>query len=208
MMRIRQLILFAAFSALPVSTASANTQWFYERAVIAPGQIAEVQTPSKNLSLVLKQPKTASVAIRCVEEGTAAFWNSATSGLDEQKSARFTCSRASCGAVNVTAMLPWTSTLLESELPLIDMLENVRLKLNCGGVHYGVFAGDLEAKVGDIDPTNSKEKEGKDDLDNNINFKGGAKDPQLQGANGATLHFVGGFHLGGQGTGVSDESGD
>jgi len=107
--------VLAALLMLPAS-ASAKTQWFYERQTIAEGETVEVATSGPNITLSLKLPRQTTIKIFCQATGTMAFWNSLTNGLDKTKAISFACSEGA----GITPVLPWTSTLLESELPLHD----------------------------------------------------------------------------------------
>src|SRR5436190_16388335 len=107
--------VLAALLMLPAS-ASAKTQWFYERQAIAEGETVEVATSGPNITLSLKLPRQTTIKIFCQATGTMAFWNSSTNGLDKTKAISFSCSEGA----GITPVLPWTSTLLESELPLHD----------------------------------------------------------------------------------------
>jgi hypothetical protein len=202
---MRRLVPLGLLALALPAAASANTQWFYERQLIAPGEIAEVASKSTKLALTLKAPKQKAVKIPCSVGGVEAFWNTPKNGMDETRSIGFSCSAAPCGKATVTPVLPWGSTLLDGPLPLIDRWEGVTLELTCGGVDYGTFTGSLDAKVGDVDPPGKDE--GKDDLDNTIAFKGGVNKPHLRAPNGDLLWFTGFYRLGDKGTGVSDESG-
>ena len=202
---VRQLVLLLAVGAMMPSAACANTQWFYERQAIPEGETVEVATSSSKFALTLKLPRQAPVKIPCNAGGVEAFWNTPENGRDETRSIAFSCSTASCGRAVVTPLLPWTSTLLESAPPLVDMWEGVKLDLACGGVDYGAFTGSLEAKVGDVDPVGKRGR--KDDLDNTLTFRGGVNRPLLLGPNGAELWFTGFDRLGDSSSGVSDEAG-
>lgn len=153
----------------------------------------------------LKLPKQEPAKIPCNAGGVEAFWNTPEGARDETRALEFSCGTAPCGKAAVTPLLPWTSTLLESALPLVDRWEGVKLDLSCGRVDYGVFTGSLEAKVGDVDPVAKRGR--KDDLDNTLTFRGGVNRPLLLGSNGAMLWFTGFDRLGSDDSGVSDEAG-
>lgn len=191
--------------AIPAA-ADASTHWYYERRPIAEGETVEVASSSSKLEVDFKEPKRPTMKVPCTAGGREAFWNAPAGGRDETRALSFSCSAAPCGAVLVRPLLPWASTLLEGAPPLIDQWQDVALELVCGGTNYGVFHGSLEAKVGDVDPPSAKEDE-KDDLDNNLAWRDGPKNP-LVAANGDEVWFDGFYRLGGKGTGVSDESGE
>ena len=188
----------AALFTLPAS-ASANTRWFYEGQPIAEGETVEVASSGPKIALSLKLPKQTTIKIPCPASGTEAFWNSPTNGLDETRAISFSCPKGT----TVTPILPWTSTLLESELPLHDRWENVALRLTYNGVNYGTFTGSLDTTVGDVDPQADRERFTKDELDNYLTFRPHA----LVGPNEATLWFSGVYHLGVKGSRVTDETG-
>lgn len=201
-MKLRGLLLAAALvfcAALPAAASATTTHWFYEREVIAEGVTREVPTTSSKLEVVLKQPKLPAVKIPCEASGVNAFWNTPEGGRDETRSIAFTCTGAT-----VTPFLPWTSTLLESEVPLYDEWA-VSFDLEYEGVDRGVFTGTLQAKVGDVDPEGEKEEGGKDELDNNLFFKGSTKLPHLTAPNGNEVWLSGYDRQGGKGTGIGDE---
>jgi hypothetical protein len=203
MIRTPAPLILAAALLLAPTPALAGTQWFYERNLIAEGEKVEVAASSERLTVVLKVPGQGAVKIPCLAKGVEAFWNTPESGRDETRSIAFSCSAAPCGKATVRPLLPWSSTLLEGPRPLFDRWDNVALKLVCGGVNYGIFTGSLEAKVGDVDPGT----EPKDELDNNLTFKGGAEHPRLLAPNGDTVWFTGFYRLGGNNTGIGDEAG-
>jgi len=194
--------------AIPV-TADASTQWSYtaeaggKRKPIAEGTRVSVPTTSSKFTVVLKEPKASPVKFPCAVHGSNEFWNTPEGGRDRTSSISFACAGAT-----VTPFLPWTSTLAESEYPLFDQW-TVSLDLEVGGIDKGTFSGVLEAKVGDVDPEGEKGEVGKDELDNNIYFKGGrsTKLPHLHltALNGNELWFSGYQRQGGNATGVGDE---
>jgi hypothetical protein len=200
--------LLAALAALPMLPASASgaTQWFYNRAPIAGGETVEVPAAGSNLARALERPRSGqtTVKIACPASGTQAFRNSPTNGLDETRTISFSC-RA---GTTVTPILPWTSTLLESALPLHDRWENVALSLTYNGANLGTFAGSLDTTVGDIDPQRDKEHQSRDEPDSYLVFRGGSKKALLTGPNRAKLWFSGALHLGGRGSRVTDENGE
>ena len=155
---------------LPASV-SAKTQWFYEGQPIAEGQTVEVASSGPKIVLSLKLPKQTTIKIPCPASGTEAFWNTPTNGLDKTRAISFSCPQGT----RVTPVLPWTSTLLESELPLHDKWENVALHLTYNGVDYGRFTGSLDTTVGDVDPQADRERFTKDELDHYLVFRGGIK---------------------------------
>ena len=191
----------AALLMLPTS-ASANTQWFYERQAIAEGETVEVATSGPKISLSLKLPKQTTIAIPCPASGRMAFRNSPTNGLDETRAISFSCPEGTI----LTPKLPWPSKLLESELPLHDKWENVAVHLTYNRVNYGTFTGSLDTTVGDVDPLKDEETHKRDELDNFLVFRGGPKE-SLAGPNQGRLWFKGVLHLGGIGSRVTDESG-
>jgi hypothetical protein len=194
------LVLAAAMPA----AASASTQWFYERQPIAQGTTVQVPLSSgPNFMLVLKLPGQLGIRLPCTVSGVEAFWNTPEGGHDETRSISF-----ACGEATVTPFLPWSSRLLETAVaPMSDSWEGVALDLSYGGVDYGVFTGDIEAKVGDVDPVGAKVKEGLGDLDNFVNWRGNPEN-SLLAPNGDQVWLVGGFHLGGKGWGVTDAADD
>jgi hypothetical protein len=194
--------VLAALLMLPAS-ASANTRWFYEGQRIAEGETVEVASSGPKIALSLKLPKQTTIQIPCPASGTEAFWNSPTNGLDETRAISFSCPEGT----TVTPILPWTSTLLESELPLHDKWENVALRLTYNGVDYGMFTGSLDTSVGDVDPQADRENFSKDELDNYLVFRGGIK-RSLAGPHEAKLWFSGGYRLGRKGSRVTDTSGE
>lgn len=206
---MRKLLLIALVALALPATASATTHWYNtpeaggERFLIAEGTTVEVPTTSSKFQVVLKQPKTTAIKIPCEVTGTDAFWNTTGGGRDSTPSVSFSCTGAT-----VTPFLPWPSTLLESEVPLYDEMA-ISLDLEYLGVDRGLFSGTLQAKVGDVDPEGEKEESGKDELDNNLFFKGGTstKLPNLHltALNGNMLWFSGYERLGGKGTGIGDE---
>jgi hypothetical protein len=150
----------------------------------------------------LKLPKQLTIKIPCSVSGVQAFWNSPTNGLDETQAISFSCPKGT----TVTPILPWTSTLLESELPLHDRWDNVALRLTYNGVKYGRFSGSLDTTVGDVDPQKDRENFSRDEPDSYLTFRGGLE-RALAGANEDKLWFSGGLHFGGRGSRVTDESG-
>ena len=194
--------VLAALLMLPAS-ASANTQWFFERQPIAEGKTVEVASSGPKVALTLKLPKQTAIKIPCPASGTEAFWNSPTNGFDEIRAISFSCPKGT----TVTPILPWTSTLLESELPpLHDKWENVALKLTYNGVNYGRFTGALDTIVGDVDPQKDREKFKRDELDYFVTFRSGPT-KFLAGPNEVRLWFSGLYHIGSKGSRVTDESG-
>jgi hypothetical protein len=208
--------VLAALLILPAS-ASANTEWWrvteqrpkpkqgelYVRQPIAQGEIVEVATSGPKITLLLKLPKQPTVIeIPCPASGTEAFWNSPTNGLDETRAISFSCPNGT----TATPILPWTSTLLESELPLHDKWEHVALKLTYNGVNYGTFTGSLDTIVGDVDPQADREQFARDEPDNFLTFRGGLR-KSLAGPNEAKLWVRGVYHLGDKLLRVTDESG-
>jgi hypothetical protein len=193
--------VLAALLILPAS-ASAVTRWFYEGQPIAEGETVEVASSGPKIALSLKLPKQTTIKIPCPASGTEAFWNTPTNGLDKTRAISFACPQGT----RVTPILPWTSTLLESELPLHDNWENVALRLTYNGVNYGTFTGSLDTTVGDVDPQADRERFAKDELDNYLVFRGGLK-KSLAGPNERKLWFSGVYHLGSNGSRVTDESG-
>jgi hypothetical protein len=193
--------VLAALLLVPAS-ASANTQWFYNRQPIAAGQTVEVASSGPKIALNLKLPKQPAIKIPCPASGTEAFWNSPTNGLDKTRAISFSCPNGT----TVTPILPWTSTLLESELPLDDRWENVALRLTYNGVKYGLFTGSLDTSVGDVDPQKDRESFTRDEPDSYLVFRGGVKQ-FLTGPHEYKLWFSGGYHFGGKGSRVTDESG-
>ena len=193
--------VLAALLMLPASV-SAKTQWFYEGQPIAEGQTVEVASSGPKIALSLKLPKQTTIKIPCPASGTEAFWNTPTNGLDKTRAISFSCPQGT----RVTPVLPWTSTLLESELPLHDKWENVALHLTYNGVDYGRFTGSLDTTVGDVDPQADRERFTKDELDHYLVFRGGIK-KSLAGPNGDKLWLSGNYRLGGKGSRVTDESG-
>jgi hypothetical protein len=202
-MKLTPILAVLALAVTPAA-ASATTQWYLERQPIAEGQTAEVVATSKRLEVVLKVPKRTAVKIPCFAEGVEAFWNTPHGGKDETRSISFSCSPAPCGRATVRPRLPWSSTLLESPVPLYDRWEGVSLHLACGGTDYGTFSGALEAKVGDADPSGTPEK---DEVDNVIVWKGSVNGAHLTAPSGAMVWFSGGYDLGSKasGTRVADE---
>jgi hypothetical protein len=202
-MKLTPILAVLALAVTPAA-ASATTRWYLERQPIAEGQTAEVLATSKRLEVVLKVPKQTAVRIPCFAEGVEAFWNTPQGGKDQTRSISFACSPAPCGEATVTPRLPWSSTLLESTLPLYDRWEGVSLHLTCGGTDYGMFSGLLQAKVGDVDPSGTPEK---DDVDNVMVWKGSVKGAHLTAPSGAMVWFSGGYDLGNKATGtrVADE---
>lgn len=191
----------AALFMLPAS-ASATTQWFYNHAPIAQGKVVEVPASGPKVTVSLKPPGQTATKIPCPASGTEAFRNSATNGLDETRTITFSCPEGT----RVTPVLPWTSTLLESELPLHDRWERVSLNVTYNGVNYGRFSGSLDTTVGDIDPLHERETTKKDEPDSYVTFRGG-QTKALTGPNEYKLWLSGGYHLGGKGARVTDESG-
>jgi hypothetical protein len=193
------------------STASATTQWFNNRVVIAEGTVVEV-APSGKLQVTVKPPKVETgIQIPCVANGIEAFWNTPEGGRDETRTIGFVCATTeACPEPVVTPYLPWTSTLFESEPPLVDEWEGMSLEVACGATNYGLFTGKLETTVGDVDPEGSPDSsEGaKDDIDDTVKFHGGLK-RALIGPNGDLVWFTGTYFLGSKGgrTGISDKSG-
>ena len=193
--------VLAALLILPAG-ASANTQWFYQRQPITKGETVEVASSGPKITLNLKLPKQTTVKIPCSASGTEAFWNSRTTGFDETRAISFSCPKGT----TVTPILPWTSTLLESEFPLHDKWENVALKLTYNGVKYGTFTGSLDMSVGDVDPQKDRENFKRDELDAYVVFRG-PTNKSLTGPNEDRLWFTGIYRLGGKGSRVTDESG-
>ena len=184
------------------ATVSAKTQWFLEGQPIAEGQTVEVASSGPKIALSLKLPKQTTIKIPCPASGTEAFWNSPTNGLDETRAISFSCPKGTI----VTPILPWTSTLLESELPLHDKWENVALRLTYNGVKYGTFTGSLDTTVGDVDPQKDRENFPRDEPDSYLTFRGGVE-KSLAGPHEYKLWFSGAYHFGGKGSRVTDESG-
>lgn len=204
MTRMPAVLIAGAALMLPAS-ASAATQWFYNHQPIAKGEVVEVASHGAKITVSLAKltlPGRTSIKFPCSVTGTEAFWNSPTNGLDETRAISFSCAEGT----TVTPILPWTSTLLESELPLHDRWENVALRLIYNGVNYGKFTGSLETTVGDVDPLKEREEAIRDEPDSYITFHGGAA-KSLVGANGYKLWLTGGYHFGGKGSRVTDESG-
>jgi hypothetical protein len=202
-MMMKQAIPAVLAALLMLATsASANTQWFDERQAIAEGETVEVATSGPKITLSLKLPKQTRITIPCPASGPMAFWNSPTNGLDETRAISFSCPEGT----TVTPILPWSSTLLESELPLHDKWENVALQLTYNRMNYGTFTGSLDTTVGDVDPVKDEENHQRDELDNYLVFRGGLK-KSLAGPNQGRLWFSGVLHLGGKGSRVTDESG-
>jgi hypothetical protein len=193
--------VLAALLLVPAS-ASASTQWFYNRQPIAGGETVVVTSSGPEITLSLKPPKQPAIKIPCPASGTEAFWNSPTNGLDETRTIGFSCPKGT----TVTPILPWTSTLLESELPLHDRWENVALRLTYNGVKYGTFTGSLDTTVGDVDPQKDRENFPRDEPDSYLVFRGGLN-KSLAGPHEYKLWFSGGYHFGGKGSRVTDESG-
>ena len=193
--------VLAAILLVPAS-ASAKTQWFYNLQPIPEGETVRVAASGSGITLSLKPPKQPAIKIPCPANGTEAFWNSPTNGLDETHAISFACPKGT----TVTPILPWTSTLLESELPLHDKWENVALRLTYNGVKYGKFTGSLDTSVGDVDPQKDRERFPRDEPDSYLVFRGGLE-RSLAGPNGYKLWFSGGYHFGGKGSRVTDESG-
>jgi hypothetical protein len=193
--------VLTALLLVPAS-ASASTQWFYNRQPIAGGETVVVTSSGPEITLSLKPPKQPAIKIPCPASGTEAFWNSPTNGLDETRTIGFSCPKGT----TVTPILPWTSTLLESELPLHDRWENVALRLTYNGVKYGTFTGSLDTTVGDVDPQKDRENFPRDEPDSYLVFRGGLN-KSLAGPHEYKLWFSGGYHFGGKGSRVTDESG-
>src|SRR5207237_382165 len=144
------------------AAAGANTQWFYEHQPIPEGTTDEVASVGPKVALSLKLPKQTAIKVPCPASGREAFWNSSTNGLDETRALSFSCPEGT----TVTPILPWTSNLLESELPpLHDEWEHVALKLVVNGVNYGTFTGSIDTTVGDVDPQKDRENFKRDELD-------------------------------------------
>ncbi len=191
------------------AAADASTQWTYtaeaggKREPIAEGTRVSVPITSIKFKVALKEPNVSAVKFPCAVSGSNEFWNTPEGGRDRTSSTSFACAGAT-----VTPFLPWTSTLAESAYPLSDRW-TVSLDLKVGGIDKGTFAGVLEAKVGDLDPEGEKGEAGKDELDNNIFFRGGrsTKAPyqHLTALNGNELWFSGYQRQGAKATGVGDE---
>jgi hypothetical protein len=198
-------ILGAVLLMLPAS-ASASTQWFYnqERTPIAEGQVVAVPASGPKLQVSLKVPHHTLVQVACPPTGELAFWNTPLGGQDEVRAISFACPKRT---TIIPMDLPWSSSLLESEIPLHDWW-NVAVDVIHNGVNYGVFSGSLDSLVGDVDPLSEREKEvGKDDPDSYATYTGG-KGKVLIGPNGATFWLSdGGLRFGGKGNRVTDESG-
>jgi hypothetical protein len=184
------------------ATASASTQWFYNKKPIPKGETVEVASNSSRLLVSLKLPKQTRAQVACSASGRQAFWNTPQGGQDETRAISFACPEGT----TITPILPWGSTLLESEIPLHDRWENVALSLTYDGVDYGTFTGSLETNAGDVDPMRDRERFVKDEPDSYLTFHGGLK-KALAGPNGALVWFSEGLHFGGKGSRVTDESG-
>ena len=192
-----------AASLLLAASANANTQWFKEGTPITEGETVEIASTGPKVALNLKLPKQSTIKVACPTRGRDAFWNSQAGGLGETRSITFSCAEGTI----VTPILPWTSTLLESELPPLHAdWENVTLHLTYHGVDYGTFTGSIDRTVGDVDPQTDREKFARDELDAYLVFHGGIK-KFLAGANEAKLWFSGFYRLGSKGSRVTDESG-
>jgi hypothetical protein len=182
--------------------ARAVTQWFYNHQPIAEGETVTVDSYGPKISLNLKAPKQPTIKIPCPASGSEAFWNSPTGGLDKTLSISFACPQGT----TATPILPWRSTLLESELPLHDRWENVALDLTYNGVNYGIFTGSLNTVVGDVDSEKERETRPRDEPDSYVAFRDGAK-RSLSGPNHYKLWLTGGYHFGARGSRVTDETG-
>jgi hypothetical protein len=201
---VRRVIpaVVGALLVLPAG-ARATTQWFKEGTPITEGEIVEVASTGPKVALNLTRPKQPTIKIACPISGRENFRNSPAGGLGETQAISFACPEGT----SVTPILPWTSTLLESELPpLHDQWENVTLDLTYRGVDYGRFTGSIDTTVGDVDPQKDREKFKRDELDAYLVFHGGVK-KSLAGPNGAKLTISGFYRLGGKGSRVTDESG-
>jgi hypothetical protein len=194
-------VVLAALLVLPAS-ASAATQWFYNRQPIPTGQTVEVAGSGPEVMLSFKPPKQTAIKIPCPASGRQAFWNSPTDGFDETRTISFSCPKGTI----LTPLLPWTSTLVESELPLHDRWEHVALDVTFNGVNYGTFTGSLDTTVGDIDPEGEIETVARDEPDSYVTFRGGLNQ-SLVGPNGYRVWFSRGYRFGGKGSRVTDESG-
>lgn len=194
-------------AALSASSAiAAPSQWFYNRVLIPRGKTVVVPVLNgKKDTVSLHLPKHPTVRKVCTVSGTMAFTNTSRGGMSETRTLAFACPKGT----TVTPVLPWFSTLVESEYPLYDRLENIALEYTTHGLDYGVFSGNLEAKVGDVDPLEERKKdEGKyDESDHYMTFLGGLKDGRLRGANGAELSLTGALRLGTTTEAITDESG-
>jgi hypothetical protein len=216
-MRKPSPVKWALVASLPValvfaSTASATTQWFYDRVPIAQGKTVKIASSGK-LQVTVKPGAAPGIKIPCEASGIEAFWNTPEGGLDKTRSIGFVCaSTEACPEPVVTPYLPWTSRLLESEPPLVDEWEGMALEVACGVTNYGLFTGALETTVGDVDPEGSSDEGegGKDDIDDTMKFRGGMKKALTGSTPGLVVWFTGTYFLGSKGgaTGVSDKSGD
>jgi hypothetical protein len=213
-----RLVLAAVLIGMALPASASATTWFYtptptaERLPIAEGVTIEVPLSSNpKFTLVLKRPKvTPNAKMLCTASGTAAFWNTPEGGRDETRSLNLTCTGVEgCPEPTVTTMLlAWPSTLLESTvLPLLDRWEGMTFDVSCAGADLGVFAGTMTAKVGDVDPESTKEKEGIGDLDAQLVWNG-SRENGLTAANGDEVWLIGGLRMGGEGSGISDEAVD
>src|SRR5262245_17557809 len=108
-----RIVLVAVLAALALPTgAEASSQWFDNQEPIPEGQTVVVPSSGPNVQLALKAPGRMAVKIPCAANGVEAFWNTPIGGQDETRSISFECP----DGTRATPILPWSSTLLESEL--------------------------------------------------------------------------------------------
>jgi hypothetical protein len=187
--------LLAVVAVAVPASASAQTQWFYERQAIVEGETVEVGS-SGTLKLKLRAPGHR-IGTTCTVGGVEALWNSPEGGLGETRAINFSCT----GEVVISPQPPWTSVLTgASSSRLLDEWDRVQLDVSRAGVDYGVFAGRLGPTIGDGDPQGPGRH---DDLDNTLSFH--STGPRLLGPGGATLSFVGFYKLGDRGSGATGE---
>jgi hypothetical protein len=182
----RAATLLALTAAAMPASASARTQWFYERQPIAEGTTVETAS-SGPVKLTLKRPKLLGLRAACAASGVTALWNGPENGFDEVRSISFACT-SEAGEVHVTPLGTWTSILTGTALPLTDRWSGVEVEVTIAGTDYGVFAGSLTPTMGDGDAQAGV----KDDLDTELRFHG----ETLAGPNGDKLSFGGFYRLG------------
>jgi hypothetical protein len=169
-------------------TASAATEWFYERQPLPEGQTVEVPAHGP-FTLYLKVPRQVRVEVACAVSGVEAFWNTPEAGMDKTRTIAFSSCTSPCGEVTVTPRLPWGDSILGLPSPyaLVDEWRETRIALRCGGVDYGTFTGTLHPVSGDGDT------QGGDETDSFVDFRNGQV---LYNRSGVSLTLTGYYRFG------------
>jgi hypothetical protein len=200
----RCIATLAALLALVVpASARGATEWEHNWTPIPEGERVTVETSGPKVTFDVQFGKATPTKVTCAATGTEAFWNTPFGGEDEVASIAVVCPQGT----SITPILPWTSVLVGSPLPLHDQWEHMALDLTLNGVEHGMFTGSLDSVYGDVDPLKEREEEkGRRDEDDSYLKFTGAKSV-LTGPNNGRLYATGVLHVGGKLSFITDEDG-